>query len=92
MERDNNNNNVKAYAVLKLLKLIKDIYEEPEITDKRARREQLTKGFIQECINRFGLPKEDIVRMVNEVIEKEKWIQEIEDEDEVILDEGEELE
>jgi len=90
MEKDNND--VKIYAVLKLLKLIKDIYEEPQISNKRARREQLTQEFIQESINRFGLPKEDIVKMVDEVIEKEKWIKEIEDEDEAMLDEGEELE
>ena len=84
-------NRVKVYAVLKLIKLIKNIYEEPEIplSEKRRQREELTRGFINECINRFNLPKEEIVKMVDNVLEQERWIKEIEDEEEAMLDEEE---
>ena len=86
------NSRVKNHTVLKLVKLIQNIYEEPDIpiAEKITKRAIMTKEFVEECKNKFGLSEEDIIRMVNEVLEKEKWIKEIEEDE--LFEDGEEIE
>ena len=72
-----------------LLKQIREIYEDVNTTskEKRTEREKVTKQFVDRCSEELLLTKEEVIEAVDNVIEKAKWIKEIEELEEELEDE-----
>lgn len=76
-----------------LLKQIKDLYEDVITTTKTKRegREKITRQFVVKCAKELSLPEDKVRSIVDLVIERTKWIKEIEELDEEVEDELEDV-
>ena len=72
-----------------LLEQIREIYEDVSTTSgiKREKRENVTERFVEMQENKLGRPKEKIRQIVDKVIERTRWIKEIEELDEELDEE-----
>ena len=77
-------NAIATTAENKLLEQIRVIYEDITTTSKikREKRVQVTNKFVQMCVEELHFPEDRIRNVVDNVIAKAKWIEEIEELDE----------
>ena len=82
-------NAIATLAEKKLLEQIRNIYEDVTIASKTKRKEraQITESFVGMCANELQLPEDRIRNIVDKVIGKAKWIEEIEELDEELEEE-----
>ena len=77
-------NAIAALVEKKLLEQIRVIYEDITMTSetKRKERAQATNKFIEMCVEEVQISEDRIRNIVDNVIAKAKWIEEIEELDE----------
>lgn len=78
------NNAIASLAEKKLIEQIRIIYDDETTTSKLKRKErtQVTNKFIGMCVEELQLPEDRIRNIVDNIIAKAKWIEEIEELDE----------
>ena len=75
---------ISALVENKLLEQIRVIYEDITTSSetKRKERAKATNKFVKICVEELLIPEDRIRNIINNVIEKAKWIEEIEELDE----------
>ena len=79
-------NAIATLVEKELLNRVKSVYEDVTLTIalKKTERAQITKQFIEQLAKRLAVPEDKLKSIVENVMMRAKWIEEIEDIDEAL--------